>query len=692
MPADALALPERFPLRDGLILHPRNHTDAHVVLEDTENSKFFRIGKAESSFVERLLETGSASTAYQSCQQKHAEFSAVKAERFCKWLLQMGLVASNNGPKPAKSPFQNPLITFFFWKVPLCNPDQWLIGLNQRCGWLFGPLAMLISPMVLLVGIIATTGRWSEFLSGYENLQSSWRWIWIAFSWIVLKLLHEIAHGATCRRYGGEVKEAGMAMILLMPIAFVNVNSSWRFPSRWHRLHVTLAGVTIELLVAGVALLAWNQLQSMPLKQAAADVVLMASISSLLFNLNPLLKFDGYFALADLTGVDNLSNHGQLYARYFGGRYLLGLDMRPPQLPGKRPWWIKCYGCSAAVYRVFTVTGLLAAAAAIFHGAGLVIAAAGAVAFVLKPLMVLVRYLAGVWREGELSLIRLALRTSLLSLLLIGPLWLIPGSGSWTSPGIVQYSPPAVLRARSAGFVEQVHVVDGQFVSAGAAIVTLRNDELHLELLRQTKEIALVDQEILSAQWLGKSTELADAITRKNALQEQLEQLQDEVDHLTLRASVDGRVISRRLDLIRETYVDAGEELAVIGNEDSKRVKVSISQTEARDAEFWQGKPLRIIVNGHAALASRLTRLETRADTTPPDDSLLAIHGGSLASLLESEDRLVLCEPRVNGIIELTPAQSRQLRCGQRAFVHIESAKQSIGQKFFMQVMHRLFL
>ncbi|MCA9140214.1 MAG: HlyD family efflux transporter periplasmic adaptor subunit [Planctomycetales bacterium] len=255
----------------------------------------------------------------------------------------------------------------------------------------------------------------------------------------------------------------------------------------------------------------------------------------------------------------------------------------------------------------------------------------------------------------------------------------------WTSPAIVQYSPPAVLRARSSGMVAMVHVSDGQIVSVGSPIITIRNDDLTIQLGRKKKELAQVEQEILAAQWSGNAVDMADAEARKAGLQQQIGELQIEVDQLVLRAPVDGTVISRSLALMHGTFVKPGDEVAVVGREDSKRLKVSISQSEARDAQRWQDQPVRVIVNGQSTWTQQLTRIETRASTTPPDDSLIAVNAGSLPAI-QQEGGYVLSEPRVNAFIELTPAQSKRLRCGQRASVHLASDKPTIGQYLLSRV------
>ena len=689
---DAQSLPKSFRLRDGMVLHKRDKSN-QVVVEDIANGKFYRLGRVEGQFVAALIETNSATDAYLHCSESNPDFSAESAIELCKWIGMNGWLAraptgaASSPPRPAT----NPLAAVFFWKIPLINPDAVLRKLVYYAGWLFSPHALFIGLAIFLLGIIQMTGQWSEFAAGYENLFTSWRWLSLAVAWVVLKIIHEIAHGATCRRYGGDVPSAGLAMILLMPIAFVNVTSSWRFASRWQRLHVTLAGVAAELAVGGFALIAWTWCESLPIKQAAADIVLLATVSSLLFNLNPLLRFDGYFAVADVTGIDNLYTYGQSYARYFGGRYILGLELSPPKLPGSRPGWIKFYGLSAAVYRVFTVSGMLFGAAAIFHGAGIIAAIAGACSFIFKPLLALGKHLRTLHADTSLSWSRLSIRLAFVAAAAIAPLWIIPSDWSFTSPAIVQYDPPAILRSRSAGFVDTIHVHDGETVVAGQPIVTIRNDELRMRLASIEKELAQVEQEILAAQWRGAASEFANADSQRDGLSKQRDELKIQVDSLVIHAPTDGTLISRQLALLPGAYIESGREIAVVGREDSKRLKLSVSQTDASHRDQWNDQPLRIVVAGQPAWTAPLTRIETRADLSPPDPALLAINGGPLSTIQNDNGKPQLTDPRVSGYIALSPDRSRTLRTGQRVQVMLGGHRQSVGNRLVGWVSNRVW-
>jgi len=660
------------------------------LLENKSNGKFFRLGVNEVEFVEALTETASPHASLTLVNQGNTlqKLSLNQAHSICQWLVKVELAEldpSASGPPPSKPTSVAGLFSaVYFCKIPVINPDRFLLATGRYVNGVFSPPAMAIMALLFAIMFLVTLSDWDKFVSSYENLFVSWRWLWMLVAWVLLKAIHEFAHAATCRRYGGEVDEAGLAMILLMPIAYVNVTSSWRFVSRFQRLHVTLAGVTVELAFAAFALLVWHWSDSSTIRCAAADMVLMASVSSLLFNLNPLLKFDGYFALADLTGVDNLYDHGRAYARYFGARYILGLHVTRPRIPGYEsdgdaPLWIKAYGIAAAIYRVFTTSGLMIAAAALFNGIGIVFAIAGAFTFVGTPIYQLFQHLNKLYKSDDLNLTRLSLRLSLMMSAIVVPVCYIPATYTWTVPGVIEYDPPVVLRTRSGGFVKTVHVGDGQAVSAGQKIVTLENRDLELRWWEVKTQVAQVEQEVLAAQWHNESSELHDAMVRKESLLTQLTELQSQVDHLVLRAPCDGLVLARQLRFLQGSYVEPGDEIAVVGNENRKRIKISVAPYEAARAEQWINRPVRIVLPGVATFESKAARIETMVSKQPAHESLVASNGGSLSATVDENGKIVLCEPRVNAYVPIASEQAMRIRAGQRAHIRLDSTISSLG-------------
>ncbi|HBE70207.1 MAG TPA: hypothetical protein DDW52_18825 [Planctomycetaceae bacterium] len=675
-------MPDAFALVENLQLtasRPGERTGG--LLEDTASGRFFRLGPAEFAFVRALIATSSAPAAFAACETLPEEqrLSPGAAGSLCKWLASNNLIQGASAPA-STGPTKSLLSAAFFWKLPLGNPDQALKTLVRYFGWLFSGYAFVACGLVFLLAVAAMTGNWGEFLSCYENLFSAQRAPAVLIAWCLLKAIHELAHAGVCRRYGGEVREAGVAFILLVPLAYVNVTSSWRFGSQWKRLHVTLAGIAAEAAVAAAALAVWSVSGSLTIQQIAADVFLTATVSTFLFNMNPLLRFDGYFAVADLTNVDNLYSLGQRYARYFGGRYLLGLNVSLPTLPGTRTAWIKLYGLAAAIYRTLTVVGLILGAAAMFEGAGIVIAAGGLFSFAVHPLVKLLQHLRTSYNSGQLSVTRLALRLGCIAGFSIGMISLIPVGVSRTVPAVVQYDPPCVLRATSAGFVDQILAHDGEWVVAGQTVVVLRNDALVQKRDRSRTELAQTEKELLKARWLGESSEAKQLQSSVEAIKKQLVELDQDVEQLAIVATRDGRVVARRLPQLLGSYLEAGTEIGVVGLEDQKRLKVSLSQRDVTQLQAAD-RPVKVrVIDDKQIWDATVERIEARASTQPADPALLALNGGRLASRVMDSQEPELSEARVNAIVSIAPAHSSNLLSGQRAFVALGVPPKSILQ------------
>lgn len=724
-------LPEQYlaRLRASVVLHPQTDED-HAVLEEVGSGRYFRIGPCEENFLRRLLEGQSLESAIQD-----SELSEQQTQELAGWLNSIGLLpstrpdpqpsadapsvtqedsaafssndhlasesleeapgtSSNSGSQPQNAGPDTStriLSNLFFLKIPLLNPDGFLSWLVAQIGWLFSWQSAVAAGMFLGVAGLATFGSWQEFLSSYEDLMAPGRWLTLGIGWLLLKFVHEIGHAATCKRYGGEVPKAGVALILFMPIAFVDVTSSWRFNSRWKRIHVALGGVLAEAYVAGIALFLWQYTDSILLKQATADIALLATVSSALFNLNPLLKFDGYFVLADITGRHNLYQNGQKYARYFGARYLLGLASEK-QAHGldQEPTWFKAYALSAACWRTLTLVGLMTAASIMLEGAGILLAIAGFFTFVFAPAKALLRFLVKQADEENLAVAPLFLRVGLIATCLIVAAFVTPAEFQQATPGIVEYDPPSILRAPTDGFIDKVHAVNGQFVEEGQPLFELRNDSLKVEWFRLIKEHKLREQAVRSARWQNDTAKLSEALADLEGITTKIKELHSSVEDLTVRAPVSGRLVARGLENAQGKFVERGEEIGAVGSESKKRLKLSMSQWEASKAETLVDERVVVSVLGHWSWREIISSVESRASEIPPDPSLTVPSGGVLAVLVNDSEDPVLCNPRVNAYITLDQSRSQQLRCGQRCWVSLPIWKKSLGHKAIEYLQNKL--
>ncbi|MFK7735233.1 MAG: site-2 protease family protein [Pirellulaceae bacterium] len=672
-------LPERLTLCDSLTLHREqgNANTPHDLLEDSAKNRFFRLGPGEGNFVEAIRSGCSVREAIQR-DDGNGGLNEVQVATFIRWMTQCGIIESNTPPPAAAQGLIGQLL---FYRLTLGNPDVYLTRINQVVGWAFSLPALVIGLVLACLSFVSIWTQRTEFMLSYENLVSPWRGMWLLFAWVVLKTIHELGHGVTCKRYGGGVPKYGLAFICMVPIAFVDVTSSWLFKSHWKRLHVSLAGVSMELIVAALAVLVWNLSESLLVKNAAADIVLLASVTTILFNLNPLLRFDGYFALADTVDVVNLYQHGQSYSRYFGMRYILGVDRDPPELPEKHAFWIKPYGIAAAFWRVVTMFGILTGAAAMFAGFGIAIALAGLVSFIAVPLGKLVGSLWKIQQESGLAVGKLSIRLGVLVCLIAGLLFTLPAELERTAPGIVEFNPPSILRAPANGFLVEVYVEDGERVEVGQPVAKIRNEDLQLEMLELRTQLQSMRNRVRTARWENELSEVDEGLAELNALEAQLQELQFKINSLLICAPHSGRLVARNFSQRLGTHLEEGDEIAAIGDEQRKRLKVSIGSWDAARIEAWDDRPLRVRVTGLPTWHEHLTRIETRASEVPPDPTLTAANGGTLPVMhKQGQDDPVLTSPRVNAFFELSAERSQALTCGQRCFVGLTGRRQSIAE------------
>jgi len=566
----------------------------------------------------------------------------------------------------------------FCFRLPLLRPEPWLGGLTTWLGFLFSRWATGIVLAAAFFATVCILGRWDEFIASFGEFSDPLRQTILLATWLLLKVFHEGGHAIVCKRYGGYVREAGVVFFLFAPVAYVDVTSSWRF-SRWQRIHTALAGIYVELLVASVAALIWCTTDEPLTKRLAADVVILSSCTTILFNANPLMRFDGYYVLSDLLGLPNLYQQGQRLLKDSAKRWLLGVAVAAQGPAVRWPTFVGVYGALACVWRAVMLGALIIAAAMLFHGAGIVLAIAGILTWWVLPLVRMVGRLARRYRAGELRLVRPVAVASLVALLGWGVFAITPIPLVARAPAIVEFSPPVVLRAPCAAFVAEVYVKDGDRVTAGERLIQLRNEAIEIELARLTTAAARAEQEIIGHLRRGQTTEVALVRSELEAFQKQLAELRQQVQQLEVRAPAAGNCVSRRLASLAGSYVQAGEQLLEIGSDDAKRLRVSLSQSDVQGWDNLQQKLVRARAEGGESLTCRFNRMAPRASDELPYESLSAHCGGPLTTMRDDQGKWKLVEPRFDAVIELDARQSRSLYCGQHVYVFLGPGNHSLG-------------
>ena len=671
-----------------------------VIIEDSVRSKFYQVGTHEFEIIAAFDGVRSvADIAAVSAGEEEAETALQRVKAVAQWLVQVNLAYSDALDNASRLDAQQQaigkakmigMLNPISIKTKLFNPDRLLARLLPFCDWFFGKTVLAIWCLLAVVAIWVVSVEFSELQSASVGVFSGTRWLWMLLLWLGLKVIHELAHGIACKRYGGDVPEAGVLLLLFTPMAYVNVTSMWRFSNRWHRIVVAGAGMYVELLISFVALIVWHR-STGTIADVAFQVFLMASVTTVLFNANPLMRFDGYFILSDLLNVPNLYAKG---TKWFADR-LKALFFGTPRTRGLcPPDELRCvaiYGSLAFFWKISISVGLVIAASALFQGAGLVLALNGVVLWFGLPIARQVSRVFGPNAKHSINPWRTIVSCSASVFLVIGMFTFFRAPSIKSVPAIVQFNEETILRAGADGFVREILVSDGQAVFAGQPVVRLANPQLTLEVdqLRRQAEEARIQGRI-HQQLQETSLSLAQT-ERYHSLVHQAEEKQKQADQLVVRAPFDGFVFKRQLENTLGSFAERGAPLLTLARRQQKEIIVSVDQRDLESLRKNAGEQVRVVMPGVKVFSSRLHRIDPAASSQPSHMALCAHMSGPLpVRPARAPDHsgdsaaMELLSPRVTAQLRLDSQQSNQLQSGQIGRAFFKARSQSLGSYLFL--------
>lgn len=695
----------RIRLRPGLTFR-RDEESGSVTIEDNLRGRFFEVGAAEY----RVLQQFDGSRTVQAIAGDGVSTSPDRTSQVLavgQWLVQNNLATVDDADNTARlvglagkqreqrmMEWLNPLSM----KVRLFNPQPWLDRIPLLGKVLFSRWMFLAWLLLLTIAGACLFSRSDDIAGSYRGILAGSRWVWLLMAWVVLKVLHEAGHALACRRYGGRVTDSGVMFLFFTPLAWVDVSSCWSFPSRWQRIVVSAAGMYVELAVAAVAAIVWAGTGGESLlRDVCFQIVLMASLTTILFNANPLMKFDGYFILSDALGIANLYGKANQAIRQVWQLLFFGWPATPPVSSHRlERWFLRIYGAGTAVWRVLVAIGLLIAASVMFHGAGILLAMLAIAMWYVVPM---VGRLPGLLRRGTGRTIhypRLAAALTLLATAVAGAGFLLQSPSVQSAPAVVQLKDEQILRAPLAGFVREVLVHDGDRVVAGQPLVILRNPDLELKVrtlgleseASRLKARSLLDQKKLAA-WQAE-VELA------NQLQVQLDESRKQLAAMTIAAPFDGIVFSRDLASLTGRYLEQGETALAVSRDTNREIVVSLDQKNSDALGLVAGHPMRAVFHGLPVASCPVARINPRADTRPLHLALCAAAGGPLpvradvTAQAEGPSEPQLLSPRFNVSLTPDPELAERLFPGQTGWVVFASPRTTLGAWLWTSVKDAL--
>ncbi len=563
------------------------------------------------------------------------------------------------------------------FKVALGNPTKGLDVFSPLFGLLLKPSGAVLWLFLVLIAALFAAANWTEIQSYSRlNLPSSRMMMMMWLAYPLAKFLHECAHGLSVRYWGGEVKEFGVTLMAFFPVPYVDVTSASGFRSKNHRVLVSLIGVMSELFLAAFAYLLWSNVSDGLLREFCFALMVTCTLSTLLVNGNPLMRFDAYYALADQIESPGLAQRSNGLLLHYGRRFILGMKQSvAPSVARGEQFWLISYGVSSFVYRVVVLIALGTWIATFSFSLALGFLIWGAFCLAVKPAFLLLKFLfSNPAVQVRSRAIVGALVTIAFLVVLVG--WL-PVPHSTQSEGVVWVPEKSKLRAQADGFVQKVLVKDQATVRVGEPILLLEDPVLRSDTLRARARLEAMEASYQLA--LSKSS------SETGPLRDDIERIKDEVARfesriklLTVRADAAGVIALERASDLPGVYIAKGALIgyviepgktvirAVLTQGDVGLVKDKITNVEVRLAEQGLVVKTASIINQTPASTREL-----------PSAALSEKGGGSFVTDPTDEQGLLLQLPVFVLDVELDQEPLR--RIGGRAWVRFDHGSQPLA-------------
>ncbi len=515
--------------------------------------------------------------------------------------------------------------------IPLLDPERFLNATARFVAPLFSAWGFACWLAVVLAAVVVGAVNWRALSANFaDQVFSGQNLVLMALVYPLVKALHELGHAYAVKRWGGEVHELGVMMMVFYPVPYVDASAAVAFRGRLQRATVGAAGMMVELLLAAAAMLVWVLAEPGVLRALASNVVMLAGISTLFFNGNPLLRFDAYYILSDLIGIPNLAQRGNAQLGYVVGRWLFGARQLVPQAATTaEAWWLGGYAVASFCYRLTVILAIAAVIASRFFLVGVLLALWSLVVTLAWPALKLVRrplvdhrlrpHRARIYGLGGLLLA-----------LPVAALLLVPAPLATLAEGVVWAGDEAVLRARSPGFVAALLVEPGAQVAAGTPLVQLRDPEQEERVPVMEAELARAEREYQAA--LSDPNQAVALLETLRFLREQLDRARRQKAELLILAEQPGALLLANAPDMVGQYLKRGDRLGYVADPTRLHVTVLVREGDI-DAvrDRTQAVELRFASNPLRALPAHVIRLTPTATHDLPSRVLTVEGGGTLA-------------------------------------------------------------
>lgn len=539
--------------------------------------------------------------------------------------------------KQSKQSFFKWLIhNYLFIRIPIFKPDKILSKYYNKISFLYSRMWTNIVLILGFLGILMVLRQWEDFSTTFMYLFSREGMIYYILSLIFVKSLHELGHAFTAKRYGCKIPSMGVAFLVMFPVLYTDTTNSYAIKSKYKRLRIVLAGMKVELYLALIATFLWSFIPDGALRSIVFIIATTSWITSLLINISPFMRFDGYYALSDWTNTKNLQPRSFATSKWFLRKYLLGVEETPPEtLTKTRKRFFIIYAICTWVYRFFLFFGI---AVLVYHFAfkalGIILFLVEIFWFVLIPI---INELKIWWKMREKLSWNRQNKISFSIFIFILLFLIFPWNSKVHMPAVIEAEKLAEIYASKPSFIKKIYIKDGQEVKKDEILLSLESENLEYRIKYTKEELNLLKHEVDQIAANSKNLEnrfiIEENILKK---EEELKGLLKTKDELIIKAPFDGVVQFN--DTFRENqWVTPKEAILNIYNNKSSKI---IGFCKDRDLKSIIPNAKGKFIANNGQLKNFETKVETISNISLSNldyKELSSIYKGNIATR-ESKD------------------------------------------------------
>lgn len=581
----------------------------------------------------------------------------------------------------------NPLV----WKFSIGNPNRLLEKLLPLARIITSPAMGAIWLVCVGYALLQAAMHWTELTHGQlDRILSPHNLFLLWLTYPLLKIVHELGHGLFTKAWGGDVHEFGVIFMLGTPLPYVDASAATAFKTKRQRMLVSAAGMAVELFLAALALVLWLNIEAGLFKDILYNIILIGSVSTLFFNGNPLMRYDGYHLITDAFDQPNLASRANQQISYLVRRYAYGLQgLFAPAASRGEAVALSTYSIAAVCYRLFILASIILLAAHYFPKFALVLAL-WLMGFQL--VLPIAKYFLFVSKSPVLQKQRKRAVSFVVGGAAIVILFLVavPMPMSTSAEGVIWLPDDARIKAEASGEITQVLVADGEEVAQDQPIVQLVNPSLNADLA--IKQASLREYEARMQQaWADDRSKAQLLAQDTEALRADVDLLQTRVDHLILRSPAKGRVRFTKHHQLLGSYLAQGDSIAMIETHEPLRVRTVLTQAEiGLVRQATQGVEVRSASQISQVIKASISQ-QVPAGTFELPSPVLGAKGGGRITLDASKPEGTKSAQMVFVVDVSAPKIIQTGQFGERAYVRFYHPAQPLGLQWY-RGLQQLFI